>query len=363
MNLRNISVRTLLIVSLSIITLYSFIPFIISIYGNKPTSLILFKTLPFIFILYTSFVYLYLTKYLVNPINQIQKTLKIITNGNINEKIEPFGLNCAGKLIPEIQLLQENLLNIIKDIYHSTNDITSNISDILDKNKILKKESFERSSYIQHTVEHTIKLKDFAITNEEESKKTSLVVDSTVNIINESYTNADKLTDSISNIEINTKSIENILSLIKDISFQTNLLSLNASIESARAGIHGRGFSVIASQIRELSNHCEKATKDIHDLVKLSQEETSNVVSLNNKNNQYMKNIQETINNINSIIKIVLINSKEQRISIENIEHSMKSINNKTTKDLKLVEEASCISQNISNNAKNLVFSINQFKI
>lgn len=104
--LKNISVRTVIILLMSFLTIYSFIPIVFNF--NDFDKLSLYNKLPYIIFSLTLFFIFYLSKFLVNPILKIQKTLKEITDGNINTKINLFGNNCAGKLIPDISTIRKN---------------------------------------------------------------------------------------------------------------------------------------------------------------------------------------------------------------------------------------------------------------
>jgi len=141
---------------------------------------------------------------------------------------------------------------------------------------------------------------------DEESKETKTVVEDSVEWAGGEFQRAQaELVDKAQSLESSTAEIEGMVGLIKDIADQTNLLALNAAIEAARAGEHGRGFAVVADEVRKLAERSQHATSEITSTISIIKEATNTMVEDINKANKDGDKLVNDLSLINNNVEAI----------------------------------------------------------
>ncbi|WP_418909851.1 methyl-accepting chemotaxis protein [Bacillus pinisoli] len=153
----------------------------------------------------------------------------------------------------------------------------------------------EMTAGVSQIATHTKSVVSKAVHTNQQSSEGRKSVDSSITQMNNIYTNVSELSAVIKGLGSRSNEIFLIVKVISDIAEQTNLLALNAAIEAARAGEHGKGFAVVASEVRKLAEQSAKSSKQITDLLTVIQDETYQAVA----------SMEETTGEVNEGIKVV----------------------------------------------------------
>ena len=165
---------------------------------------------------------------------------------------------------------------------------------------------------------------------------------------------------SMDEINTQTKAIADSISIIDQIAFQTNILSLNAAVEAATAGEAGKGFAVVAAEVRNLASRSAEAAREIKDLVVNATNKANEGKNISNEMIQGYEKLNNNIHNTLSLINEVSRSSKEQFSAMEQINDTVNNLDNVTQQNAASASEANKVAREVNEIAEKVVEHTNE---
>ncbi len=336
---------------------------------------------------------LILDKLITKPIRNMVVLVDDLTkgDGDLTKRIIVNTNDELGDLAKEINVFIENVQDIIREVKSASDDVASGNNQLAATMEELSSNFDNQAvqvSDIAHNMDNITQLSNKVYKDLDESK--NLLGDAAehthigtqqLNSVKDKILMINKQTDTlsetISSLSKNSTQIGEILVVINDIADQTNLLALNAAIEAARAGEAGRGFAVVADEVRKLAERTQKATSEIEGIITNFQKE-SDVASMEMKKadevvKEGVKSVDETIDDFSTIVNGVDIANTD----IENINKmvgeqnsAVQLINENTSVIASGIEESTvAVSQvattvsHLQNRAEQLKSLVEKFKV
>jgi methyl-accepting chemotaxis protein len=269
-----------------------------------------------------------------------------LTEENIDKYL--YRKDEIGLLERSFKNLSDRLNEIVYEIKRGSTKLSSSIIELDRGNDELATMSSEQAASLEET---TSTLEQISAIMEAHTKKTlelSIAMQNTERKATMIREISDTLKSSMKAIKDSSKKIEYILEVLEDITFQTNILALNAAVEAARAGEGGKGFSVITTEIRNLSRKSADASKEISELVKENYSNISKGEELIDYVVVDLNSILNEIEGTNEYVQEITSGADEQRRGIELINNAVSELNDITQTNAGIAEETASVAEELN---------------
>lgn len=312
---------------------------------------------------------MFLIKHALAPLNTLSKAMEDLANGNgdLTQRIEVNSKDEIGILATHVNGFVEKLQSIVKDIATSSSELDSQskvstqvarqtsegLSIQLNEISQIATAVHEMSATAQEVANNAQMTADSAVSSTENCEQGKQVImrnqESITNLANQ----VDNASGIIQELDKNAQDINTILSTIRDIAEQTNLLALNAAIEAARAGEQGRGFAVVADEVRVLSQRTHSSTDEIRNMIETLQRNTANAVQSMDESKSFAQSSVDDANNATHALEEIAISItqiSDMAIQISSAAAEQRTVTDEVSKN---IQSANDVSDQMSHQADN----------
>ncbi|WP_328441584.1 methyl-accepting chemotaxis protein [Methylovorus menthalis] len=266
------------------------------------------------------------------------------------------------KIVEGVNETLEMIATPIVTVKEAAETINTAANEISKGNIDLSQRTEEQASSLEETASSMEQLASTVKQNAENAKQANQLAMTATSIAERGGEVVSDVVNTMAAINDSSRKIEDIISVIDGIAFQTNILALNAAVEAARAGEQGRGFAVVAGEVRNLAQRSAVAAKEIKELIADSVGKTTEGTRQVENAGKTMEEIVNSVKRVSNIVGEITAASIEQSSGIDQVNKAVTQMDEVTQQNAALVEEAAAAAESLMEQANNLVESIRQFK-
>ncbi|GAC13150.1 methyl-accepting chemotaxis protein [Aliiglaciecola lipolytica] len=325
------------------------------------------------------------------PLRKVNEVLHIVSSGDLTRKLDDSSDDEFGELASSVNNLIESLKTLITGIStrasqlaaaseetstvtaqttHSIQNQKSQVAQVAaattemhSTSQMVTQSAEDTLNQIRHADKEAEKVKGISLNNKLTIEKLAIDVDEAANVINK--------------LHQDSASIGGILDVIRGVADQTNLLALNAAIEAARAGEQGRGFAVVADEVRTLASRTQQSTQEINAMIEVLQagaekavtvmnqgkEQTTVCVEQTEKATQALDLITEAVHRAHDVSSQIEQSAREQNVVSQEISEKLENIVGIAEETSTGAQQTADSSEEVARLAEELQASIQQFRV
>jgi len=328
---------------------------------------------------------------LITPLSLVIKHIERLAQGHFIERVDIGRGGELGQLNDNLNNMQDSILNVVQAVKRSSHmlneassKITRTASEITQDTNSTQTATDqvaaainEMSSTVQEVANNASGAAEAAQDADSNARKGMSIMENTLTAIEQLSREVDNVSTAMSQLENETGRIGGVLDVIKSVAEQTNLLALNAAIEAARAGEQGRGFAVVADEVRSLAKRTQESTAEIQQIIeavqqgaskamlamKVSQDKTHSTSSMAEQAGQAIGEITNAVARIHNMNTQIATAAEQQSYAAEEINKNVVNVVNLVQNAASNAQKSNQVAQSLDSAARELEQQMKHFHL
>lgn len=296
-------------------------------------------------------------------LSQVANILNTLSHGDLTKTMKGDYHGMFGQLQSDVNSTISIFRDVIEKIQLATNTINTSAIEIASGNNDLSNRTEKQAASLEETAASMHELTSTVQHNSDNATHANDLAIGASDIAIKGVNVVEQVIKTMGEINESSRKIGDIISVIDDIAFQTNILALNAAVEAARAGDQGKGFAVVAVEVRNLAQRAAKAAGEIKRLINDSVEKVEDGTALVAKAGKTMEEIVNSIQGVTKIMSEINAASEEQTTGIKQVNKAIDQMDEVTQQNAALVEESAASASTLEDQARELLESVRYFKL
>ncbi len=294
----------------------------------------------------------------------VRQVEEAVRNKDLSERIGVEGKTGEiQKVCNGINNLLDTMAEIVTSVAESASNISTAAREIATGNMDLSQRTEEQASNLEETAASLEELTGTVKQNAASAQQANLLANTASEVAVRGGSVVAEVVQTMSGISQASRKIADIIGVIDEIAFQTNILALNAAVEAARAGDQGRGFAVVAAEVRNLAQRSANAAKEIKALISDSVAKVSVGSQLVDSAGKTMEEIVTSVRRVTEIMTEISAASQEQSAGIEQVSTAVTQMDQITQQNAALVEQTAAAAKSMEEQTNALSAMVGAFNL
>jgi methyl-accepting chemotaxis protein len=305
------------------------------------------------------------TQYLLRALGAEPAEVKALANavdrGELYHEVE-LRHNDRDSIMAVLVKMSGNLRATVTEVHDAAVAVTTISDQISERNQDLSSRTEDQASSLEETASAMEQLTATVKQNADSARDANTLAQNASDIASKGGEIVGEVVQTMNAIDESSRKIEEIISVIDGIAFQTNILALNAAVEAARAGEQGRGFAVVATEVRNLAQRSSTAAREVKTLIDESVAKIHAGTQLVEHAGATMQDIVHSVKQVSGMVGAITTASDEQRQGIEEVNRAISQMDQVTQQNAALVEQAADAVGTLQDQAAHLNHAVGVFK-
>ncbi|HET8939436.1 MAG TPA: methyl-accepting chemotaxis protein [Polyangiales bacterium] len=294
---------------------------------------------------------------------QLSAAIDALSRGDLTFHMQGDFTGDNATLRDKMNTTMATLANLVAQINHAMDTVRGGAADIAAGNSDLNERTQQQSTALQDTAARLEELTGTVKQNASNANEANALASGASDAAQKGGQVVSEAVGAMHAITEASKRVADIIGVIEQIAFQTNMLALNAAVEAARAGDQGRGFAVVAAEVRTLAQRSASAAREIKTLIQDSQDKVEQGARLVNRSGETLHTIVASVKKVNDIIGEIDRASELQAEGIDQINTSIAAMDKNTQQNAAMVEEATAAAESMTEQARTMGELVQFFKL
>ncbi|MYN11671.1 PAS domain-containing protein [Pusillimonas sp. TS35] len=290
------------------------------------------------------------------PLANAAEIARQVSAGNLDIPVDAAGVGDrdVAELYFYLDVMRKSLLSITSEVRAGTESASGTTETLHANNSQLSLRTGRQANAIQDTSTHIDQLSDAVSRNAYDARKANQEAAQSMNIARHGGDVVKGVIEAVQGIQAGTAQIGDIVTLIESIAFQTNILALNAAVEAARAGEAGRGFAIVAGEVRNLAQKTAAAANDIKPLIQSSIARVQQGADQASRAGAAMDDVVQSVQHVSGLISGISAASLEQAENMEKLRSALRALETDTQQNTTLAGVLSATIDALRHSAEHL---------